>query len=195
MYWAMSGLPTKPTALMSGWCRIASTASLSPCTTWNTPGGRPASMNSSARRTGADTLAVLALQQVRDPDAELDHLDAALDVTARVGHRLAVLGGQQLGELVNVVVDECDESHQYPGAALRIPRGPALLGFDGRGHRRVYVGVAGHGDLRLHPAGAGVEDVGGAGGLAGGALPIDEVLDLCGHGCPRIAFVANTCIS
>ena len=36
----MSELPTKPTAWMSGCSRIASTASLSPCTTWNTPGGQ-----------------------------------------------------------------------------------------------------------------------------------------------------------
>ena len=36
----MSELPTKPTAWMSGCSRMASTASLSPCTTWNTPGGQ-----------------------------------------------------------------------------------------------------------------------------------------------------------
>ena len=35
----MSELPTKPTAWMSGWVRMASTASLSPWTTWKTPAG------------------------------------------------------------------------------------------------------------------------------------------------------------
>ena len=54
MYCAMSELPTNPTAWMSGWVRMASTDSLSPCTTWNTPAGRPASMNSSASRSGTE---------------------------------------------------------------------------------------------------------------------------------------------
>ena len=39
---------------MSGWARIASTATLSPCTTLNTPSGRPASFSSSAVRSDAD---------------------------------------------------------------------------------------------------------------------------------------------
>src|SRR3954452_4231653 len=49
MYFATGVEPTKLTALMPGWCRMASTASLSPWTTWNTPSGRPASFSSSAR--------------------------------------------------------------------------------------------------------------------------------------------------
>ena len=48
----MSDEPTKLTAAMSGWARIASTAALAPCTTLSTPGGPPASRKSSARRVG-----------------------------------------------------------------------------------------------------------------------------------------------
>ena len=48
----MSELPTKLTALMSGWSRIASTAALSPWITFSTPSGAPASIISSASRTG-----------------------------------------------------------------------------------------------------------------------------------------------
>ena len=53
----MSDEPTKLTAAMSGWVRIASTATLSPCTTLSTPARSmprfaPASMNSCASRTG-----------------------------------------------------------------------------------------------------------------------------------------------
>ena len=118
------------------------------------------------------------------PMAELDDLDAALNVALRVGHRLAVLDGQQLGELGAVFVDQLDESHQHPGAALRIPCGPALLGLDGRCHRSVDVRLAGHRHLGLDLAGAGVEDVSGAGGLAGGALPVDEVRNLSRHDYP-----------
>ena len=46
--------PTKLTAAMSGWARIASTASLSPWTTVNTPSGKPAFFHSSATNSDAD---------------------------------------------------------------------------------------------------------------------------------------------
>src|SRR5579864_5707415 len=46
--------PTKLTALMSGCARMASTATLSPCTTLNTPSGNPASAHSEASSTDAD---------------------------------------------------------------------------------------------------------------------------------------------
>src|SRR5882762_5055944 len=46
--------PTKLTAETFGWVRIASTATLSPCTTLKTPSGRPASLSSSARRSDVD---------------------------------------------------------------------------------------------------------------------------------------------
>ena len=54
MYCAIGVEPTKPTAWIVSLFRMASTASLSPCTTWKMPSGRPASVNSSARRTGTD---------------------------------------------------------------------------------------------------------------------------------------------
>ena len=88
----------------------------------------------------AGAFGVLALEQVRDADGELDDLDTALDVAAGVGQRLAVLERQQLGELVDVLVDQLDEPHQHPGPALRVPRGPVLLRLDGRRHRGVDVG-------------------------------------------------------
>ncbi|CKT90384.1 Uncharacterised protein [Mycobacterium tuberculosis] len=71
--------------------------------------------------------------------AELDYLDAALDVAAGVGQRFAVLTRQQLGQLVDGVVDQFDKPHQHPGTALGIPCGPALLGLDRGGHGRVDV--------------------------------------------------------
>jgi hypothetical protein len=43
--------PTNETAAMSGCSRIASTATLSPCTTLKTPSGRPASFRSSRGET------------------------------------------------------------------------------------------------------------------------------------------------
>ena len=46
--------PTNPTARMRGSSRIASTACLSPFITLKMPGGNPASMNSSAKRSGTE---------------------------------------------------------------------------------------------------------------------------------------------
>ena len=46
--------PTKLTAAMSGCVSSASTATLSPCTTLNTPSGRPASAHSCASSSDAD---------------------------------------------------------------------------------------------------------------------------------------------
>src|ERR1700740_173538 len=54
MYWAIAVDPTKLTAAMPEWLRIASTASLSPLTTLKTPGGNPASVSNSAMRMPAD---------------------------------------------------------------------------------------------------------------------------------------------
>src|SRR5262245_58583596 len=54
MYLAMGVDPTKLTAATSGWASSASTATLSPCTTLNTPAGRPASAQSLASSSDAD---------------------------------------------------------------------------------------------------------------------------------------------
>ena len=53
MYFAIGVEPTKDTASTPGWSRSASTASLSPWTTLNTPSGRPASLE--AARPSAAT--------------------------------------------------------------------------------------------------------------------------------------------
>ena len=54
MYWAMGVEPTKPIAWTRGSSSSASTASLSPLTTLKTPSGSPASVKSSARRSGTE---------------------------------------------------------------------------------------------------------------------------------------------
>ncbi len=54
MYCAIGVDPTNETAATSGESRIASTATLSPCTTLNTPSGRPACCHSSAIFTAAE---------------------------------------------------------------------------------------------------------------------------------------------
>src|SRR5689334_9185190 len=54
MYLAIGVEPTNDTAATSGCSSSASTATLSPCTTLNTPSGRPASWYSSATKLDTD---------------------------------------------------------------------------------------------------------------------------------------------
>src|SRR5712691_322408 len=54
MYFATGVEPTKLTAWMPGWLRIASTVTLSPWTTFRTPSGSPASLKSWAQKTEAE---------------------------------------------------------------------------------------------------------------------------------------------
>ena len=69
MYRAIGVEPTKLTAATSGWSSSASTASLSPWTTVNTPSGRPASCHSSARNSAADGSFSLGLSTNALPQA------------------------------------------------------------------------------------------------------------------------------
>jgi acyl-CoA reductase-like NAD-dependent aldehyde dehydrogenase len=46
---------------------------------------------------------------MRNAAGELDHFEPALDVAARVGERLAVLGGEQGGELIELAHKEFDD--------------------------------------------------------------------------------------
>ena len=110
----------------------------------------------------AGALGVLTLEQMRDPDRELDHLDAALNIAAGVGEGLTVLEGQQLGQFVDVLVDQLDEPHHHPGPALRVQRRPLLLRLDRHGDGGVDVGRRAHRHLRLHLAGVRVVHIGGA---------------------------------
>ena len=54
----------------------------------------------------ADRVAVLALQQLRDAAGELDDLEPARDLAARIGEHLAVLARDEGGELAGVLLDE-----------------------------------------------------------------------------------------
>ena len=69
MYLAIGVEPTKLMAAMSGWSRIASTASLSPWTTVKTPSGRPASFHSSAMNSEAEGSFSLGLSTKALPQA------------------------------------------------------------------------------------------------------------------------------
>ena len=154
---------------------MASTASLSPCTTLKTPAGRPASASSSAIQlaaegsfslglritqlpvamaigknhsgtiagklnglitpttperlldredvdVGRDVLRHRALDQVRQRAGELDDLEPAGDLAAGVGEHLAVLGGEDRGELALAAVEQLAEGEHH-----RLPLGDGGL--------------------------------------------------------------------
>ena len=132
---------------------------------------------------GAGAVGELALHQVGHAERELDDLDAALDVALGVGNGLAVLAGEQLGELVIILRDQVEELHQYAGAALRVDRRPFRLGFERVLDRSAHVGGGGERHLADHRAVHRLVDVGRAARGARDMLAADEVTDLT-HGVP-----------
>src|SRR3954452_18249495 len=69
MYWAIGVEPTNEIDCTIGELRSPSTASLSPCSTVNTPSGRPASFHSSAIHKDADGSFSLGLTTTALPAA------------------------------------------------------------------------------------------------------------------------------
>ncbi len=146
---------------------------------------------------GADLLCEFALQKLWDSGGELDVFEAAGGFAAGVGVDLAVLGGDEGGDLVEALLEDLAEAEEHAGAAERRLRGPGREGGSGGGYGGVDFGVGGEGDAGLDLAGGGVEDVGialrgsGDGGtvdpvgqFAGlfGCLGVSEGGDQCGHG-------------
>ncbi len=111
--------------------------------------------------TGCGLLAVPALQQVRDAARELDVLEPSGDLAHRVGQHLAVLGGEQRGDLLAVGVDQLAHAEQDLGAPRQAggpPRGERRLG---RGDGRVdLVGRRQVDGARLLTGGRVVDDAG-----------------------------------
>ena len=145
--------PTKLTASTSGWCRIASTASLSPLTTLNTPGGSPASSSSSAMRNAGRRVALRRLQHEgvaagerhrehphRHHRREVERRDAGADAE-RLAHRPAVDAAPDLlGELalqqMRDAAGELDDLDAARDLALRVGEHLAVLGGDRCGPAR-----------------------------------------------------------
>ncbi len=109
------------------------------------------------------------MSRLRDAAGELDDFQAAADLALRVGEDLAVLGGDQLGEVVHVGGDEFTELEQHSGALGQGNIAPGVGGVAGGGDGGVQVGPVGQAQL------------GGDG--AGG-----RVVDRAGCGCPRRRF-------
>ena len=77
-----------------------------------TPTGcRTASASTSPAMFGSD----LAHDQARDAAGELDHLDAAVDLGPGLGERLAMLAGDERGELLEVFLQQRAEAEHHAG--------------------------------------------------------------------------------
>ena len=127
-------------------------------------------------RTGA--LRVFALHHLGDAAGVFDHLEPALDVALGIVDHLAVFGGEQLGELLHVLLDQLLVGEHHPRAALRIGRGPAGLDLFGCRYRAVEQRGVAQRDLGLDLAGRRVPDLVGASGAAGtGGARSEDVID------------------
>ena len=124
---------------------------------------------------GAGAIGVLALQQMRDAEANSTTSSAALDVALGVGDRLAVLAGENVGQRVVVTGDEVEELHQHPRAPLGISGGPGRLRCGGVLDRGADFSGGGERDACAHRAVHRLENLGGASRLAGYVLAADEM--------------------
>ena len=92
---------------------------------------------------GRDVLGELALQELRQAAGELDHLEPAVHLAERVGRDLAVLAGQDRGELLLVLLDAAAGTRTARASGSRArPSRQATAALAGRGHGRVdHLGV------------------------------------------------------
>ena len=89
----------------------------------------------------------LALEQLRDAADELDDLAAADDLAASIVDRLAVLGGDDLGQVELMLHEQLAEGEHHPGARRHRRLAPRLECVRRRLHRSVD--VLGAGELHL----------------------------------------------
>jgi hypothetical protein len=118
---------------------------------------------------------------VGDAAGELDHFQAPLDVALAIGHHLAVLGAQELGQLLHPRLHQALELEHHPRPPLRVGGGPGRLGPQGGLDREVQLGGGRQGDPGLNLPGIGVEDVAETARGSRKSRAVDEVLDVA-HG-------------
>ena len=128
---------------------------------------------------GACALRVFALQRLRNAAGELDNLEAALHVSMRVFHDLAVLAREKFCQFLLVGFDQPLEFEHHARALLRVGRRPGGLDLLRRIDGLLQECRITQRDLGLDLASGGVPDLVLAGG--GGAVADDEMVNLT-HG-------------
>ncbi len=127
---------------------------------WRDPGTDPHGLaDRPAVHVGADVLAELALEEVRNAARELDDLDATRDRPFRIGERLAVLFGDHPRELFLVRFHEFAKTHENPRAAQRRCCPPRGQGRTRCAHRRIDVLAIAERDVADDLAGRRIGDL------------------------------------
>ena len=93
----------------------------------------------------------------------------------RVGDRLAVLAGEDLGQRVEIPVRQLEEAHENAGAALRVGCPPGRLSGGGVLHRGAHLLARSKRNFGVHFAGHRLVAVDEAGRGAGDPLASDEM--------------------
>ncbi len=94
----------------------------------------------------------LALDEVGEPGSQLDHFEAAGDLTQGVGQHLAVFGGEDLGEFILALVEKLAEPEQDLLALGDRRVAPSRKSGLGGGHRGIdFRAVGQRHTLCLHP--------------------------------------------
>ena len=118
-----------------------------------------------------------ALEQVRHAARELDDLEPAGHLAQRVGAHLAVLGGDDRGELGLAGVEELAEREQDGRTPGQRRRAPAPAGLGRSLDCRVDHGTRRERDLPRHLAGGRVVHVADASRVGGPGTAVDPVPD------------------
>src|SRR5581483_9092808 len=112
-----------------------------------------------------------------DPACVLDHLEAARDLAERVREDLAVLGGEDAGDVLAVLVDELPDAEEELGAAREGDGAPALERLLRSPDGRVDLLDAREVDRARLLAGCGVPDRAAPARGAFDRLPADPVVN------------------
>jgi hypothetical protein len=106
-----------------------------------------------------DLLRILALQKLRDTAGELDDLEAARHLAARVGEDLPVLRRDQRRDAFGLAFEELAELEHDAGADERRRRRPLGKGGCGGAHRRIDLARPTHRHLARALAGRRIVDI------------------------------------
>jgi hypothetical protein len=96
---------------------------------------------------------------MRNPTSKFDYLNAALNVAARVGNCLSMLGREKLGERIELSLDQFEKFKHDAGTALRIGCRPAWLSRLRIRDGMLDLGVFGERDLGLDFTGIGIKHI------------------------------------
>ncbi len=124
----------------------------------------------------ADVLGDLPLEQMRPPAGELHHLDPSPHLAHGIRMHLAMLHGDDAGELIGMLVQQRLEAAHDPGTAQGRRGGPGREGTLRRGDGLGHLGFIGQGQACRHLAGRRIVHIVKAIPLAGEPFAVNKVM-------------------